>query len=193
MAESSDITKPNQNQQNNSPTPVQTSVLSPSPTPPSPELTLKANIWLGTILPSLAIVLMLGLPLGFTIYSISHTQKVVNTVPPIVQPVTPSAPSVPFPSTGPDDPKPVVKPTQTIVQIGSYRSSQEARSALKKVKNNSIFDVTQLTVYKSHLPTGDWYRLALPVDNVNIGTDICTAWKAQGGDCLVLTLNIANS
>ena len=140
----------------------------------------------------MAIVLILGVPLGFTIYSIAHTQKTVNT-PVVVAPDVPPTHTTlpPFTTTPVPVPAPV-KPTQTFVQLGSYRSSAEAHTALKKVKNNSIFDVSQLVVYKSTLPTGDWYRLSLPVDNVNVGNDICTAWKAQGGDCLVLTLNFAS-
>lgn len=115
---------------------------------------------------------MLGAPLAAVVFSVQHRP----TTPPVV-----SAPSVP-----PDTPE-APKPTQTtIVQFSSHSTVKEAQKALVSLQSGGLFDITDVRLYKASLPNGIWYRVAIPVEDLNAGNKLCAAWKAKGNDCLVL-------
>lgn len=157
----------------------------PQSPPPQPTQPSKANIWLSAILPIITLVIFLIVPsvVAITAINLNHNNVTINVaVPPVNLPQKPV--------TTPNSPPTVAPKTQTIVQIGSYRSIAEAKTAIKKLKINDALDISQLHIYKSTLPTGVWYRVAVPVTDVNVGNDMCKAYKALGNDCLVLTMNL---
>lgn len=137
------------------------------------------------IFPVVIVVLVLGL----TTWGYFDVSRLVSWVTP--KPITVAIPTPPDDPYVPPTPMPSrpVHITGDFLQLGSYKTVDEAKKAIVVMsKYSDLFSANRLTIARSVLPNGTWYRVLLPVASRNVASVLCEKVKARGGDCLVLTV-----